>query len=264
MDVTMSRTGGRLGAAVAAAMLIAACKGNGAGRLSVTARTAAPAGAGVAAAPAGGLDLGDGIAITRVRLAVRRISLEGAPAATAAMAGAPATASDGSESGDGAGDRGGGGTDDADEVSVGPFAVDLGPDALGGGIRSVFDSDVPPGTYRELRIVVGPVADAPAGTPLADLAGRSFAVDGTIDGAPFTFTSALASTQKVEMTIRVAADGSSSGVTLTIDPHGWFRAPDGTRLDPTLDASRAAIEDAVRSSIGAELEDDGGDGADHA
>ena len=69
------------------------------------------------------------------------------------------------------------------------------------------------------------------------------------------------------MPLQVAGDGSSSGVTLTIDPHGWFRASDGTRLDPTLDASRAAIEDNVRASIGAELEDEhegegGGGGAD--
>jgi hypothetical protein len=89
------------------------------------------------------------------------------------------------------------------------------------------------------------------------MAGRSVVVEGTVDGAPFTFASSLSSAQKLEATIQVASDGSSSGVTLTIDPHGWFRASDGTRLDPTLDATRSAIEDNVRRSIGVEIEDEG-------
>ncbi len=278
MDVTGSRKGTRIAAAVAAARLAAGCgrQNASAGRLSVSARTVAPAGAAATAAPSGGLDLGDGITLTRVRLAVRRIALEGAPASaattsTAGMGSATASESGGGEgsgegggSGSGSGGQPGGTADDAGEageVRVGPFAVDLAASTLVGGIQPVFDSDVPPGTYRELRISVGPVADAAAGSALADLAGRSVVVDGTIDGAPFTFSSSLASTRKVEMAVQVAADGSSSGVTLTIDPHGWFRAPDGTRLDPTLDASRAAIEDNVRASIGAELEDEHGGGA---
>lgn len=267
MDTRTSRTG--LG--VALAMLAMACTGSGGanGRLAVSARRVTPAGA--AATPtAAGLDLGDGIVVGRVRLAVQRISLEaagasGEEAAAMAAAAAPSTKDDSG------GDRGGSGSgaDDgsgSEEVEVGPFAVDLGADALAGGIHPVFDSDVPAGTYRELRIAIGPVAGTTMGTPLAELGGRSVVVDGTIDGAPFSFSSALASTQKVEMSVQVAKDGSSRGVTLTVDPHGWFRAADGTRLDPTVDANRTAIEDAIRASIGAELEDEaegsGGGGAD--
>jgi hypothetical protein len=235
----------------------------------VSARTATPAGATVTATAAG-LDLGNGIVLERVRLAVQRISLEAAAATAAAPV---AKEGGGSGSDDGSGGSGSGMDDGSgtEEVEVGPFAVDLGADALAGGIHPVFDSDVPAGTYRELRIAIGPVAATTMGTPIADLGGRSVVVDGTIDGAPFSFASALSSAQKVEMTIQVASDGSSRGVTLTVDPHDWFRAADGSRLDPAVDANRTAIEDAIRSSIGAELEDEaegsgGGadDGAGHA
>jgi hypothetical protein len=261
MDARISRKG--LGVAIAT--LAMACTGSGGanGRLPVSARTVTPAGAATTATTAG-LDLGNGIVLGRVRLAVQKISLDAAEASAAA-----ATAPAAKEGGDDGGGGSGSGMDDGsgtEEVEVGPFAVDLGADALAGGIHPVFDSDVPAGTYRELRIAIGPVADTTMGTPLGDLGGRSVVVDGTIDGAPFSFASALASAQKVEMTIQVAPDGSSRGVTLTVDPHGWFRAPDGSRLDPTVDANRAAIEDAIRASIGAELEDEaegsGGGGAD--
>jgi len=275
MDARTWRTGTRLGAVVAAALLAAACKGNGGagGRISVAARTVTPAGSAVTAAAGGGLDLGDGITVSRVRLALRRIALEGVAADPTMMSSRPDDhgSGGGDDGGSGGGSGGMGGDDggsgddgsgDEDEVAVGPFAVDLAGDALSGGIHPVFDSDVPPGTYRELRIVVAPVPGAAAGTGLADLAGSSVAVEGSIDGAPFAFTSALTATQKVEMTIQIAADGSSSGVTLTVDPHGWFHAQDGSRLDPTQDASRAAIEDNLRASIGAELEDEHGGGAD--
>lgn len=266
-----------MGLCVAAAMVAMACTGSGGGRLAVSARTVTPAGAAATATPAG-LDLGDGIVLTRVRLGVQKIALEGAAGATAsatgAVSGSPTMDDSGGGAGSGGSDSGGSddggsrGSDDgsSDEVEVGPFAVDLGPGDLAGGIHPVFDAGVPAGTYRELRVVVGPVAAAGTGAPLADLGGRSVIVDGTIDGAPFSFASALASTQKVERIVSVAADGSSSGVTLTVDPHAWFRAADGARLDPTVDANRAAIEGAIRSSIGVEIEDEsegsGGGGSD--
>jgi hypothetical protein len=253
-------------------MLATACgNGNGAGRLAVSARTVGPAAA--AAPAASGLDLGDGIVITRVRLAVQRISLETSSSADTSATAAKESGSGGSGGcDDGSGGSGGSGADDGpgeeDEVRVGPFAVDLGADALAGGIHAVFDGDVPAGTYRELRVAVGPVADAAAGSAVAALDGHSVVLDGTIDGAPFTFVSSLSSAQKIEMTVQVAADGSTSGVTLTIDPSGWFVAADGTRLDPAMESSRAAIEDHLRASIGVELEQEGGrggadDGAGH-
>ncbi len=223
------------------------CSG-GNSRLSVSAKAVVPA----APASSGSLDLGAGIAVDRVRIALRRIGLEGAPAA-APDGGATGTGNMEDRSTADHGDGGEGG-----EVAVGPFLVDLSGDALASGkLTQAFDADVPPGTYRELRIVVGPVdaAEAGSGTGLAALDGDSVVLSGSIDGAAFTFTSKLSSVQKRESTLTVSADGKSSNVTLTVDPSGWFRTTDGSRLEPT-EANRAAIEANIEASIDAFGDDD--------
>ncbi len=242
---------------IATAALAAACSGSRSGaRLGVSAKAVGPA---VTNGPAGAsaLDLGQGISISRVRIAVASLKLEG---------GMPASGGgSGGDSGGGSGmdavarhDGGstGGGSDDAGEVRIGPFGLDLSGADLTGGLHHVLDSEVPPGTYSELRIDIGPVAAAGQDATLADLAGRSVVIDGTVDGAPFSFASSLSAEQKREMNMAVTADASSAGVVLTIDPSGWFRAADGSRLDPTSDANRAAIEANVAASVDA-FEDDG-------
>jgi len=222
----------------AAAALASACSGSHSGRLSVAAKAA---GAAPAQGAAPGLDVGQGITLTRVRVAVQRIGLEGTAGETGGSAGMDSVAPR---------DQGGGGSDgsdqgggDAGEVKVGPFAVDLGGADLAGGVHPFFDGDVPAASYRELKIVVGPVApDAPGlSQALADMSGQSVIVEGTIDGTAFTFQSALQSEQKRETAIDVAGDGSSKNVTLTIDPTGWFVGMGG-RLDPNAAADRAAME----------------------
>ena len=113
--------------------------------------------------------------------------------------------------------------------------------------------------------MVGPVVPA-AEAGLAALDGASVAIDGTIDGAAFTFTSSLVSVQKREAILVVSADGGSSNVTLTVDPGGWFRAADGSRLDPRAASSRGAIAAHPAASIDAFGDDDVDgheDGPDH-
>ena len=223
------------------AVAAAACGGSGAGRMSVAAKTPAA----TVAATGGALDLGGGIALARVRLAVASVKLEGG-----AEAGPGATDGDGSGGGHDDGPSHAATVDVHGEVAVGPFAVDLSGDGLAGGVRRVFDTAVPAGAYRELAIEI-----APAGASLAAMGGRSVIVDGTIDAAPFTFSSSLRAVQRVEGAFTVAADGASSRVTRTVDPHGWFAGPD-RRLDPTSDADRAAIEASVAASIHASRDDD--------
>ena len=47
----------------------------------------------------------------------------------------------------------------------------------------------------------------------------------------------------------VAAAGGSSNVTLTIDPSSWFKAADGSLLDPTSAAAKPQIENNIKASI---------------
>lgn len=220
-------------------------KGRSGTALSVSARAVTTASSSTVS---GSLDLGAGISLDRVRVAVREIRLEGAmdPGGTASSATADAAAGDG---------EGG----DAGEARVGPFLVDLTGAALAHGtLTQAFDAEVPPGTYRELRIVVGPVDVSMTGSNagLAALAEDSVVIDGSIGGAAFTFSSSLTSDQKRESTVVVAAGGTSGNVTLTVSPEGWFKAPDGSPLDPRVDANRAAIEANIRASIDAFGDDD--------
>jgi hypothetical protein len=223
------------------------------GKVSVSAQSATAADTTTTPTTPGTLDLGNGIVVSRVRVTVQRIALEGAQGAT------PDAGTGGSD--DPAGhslvavaDHGGGddqGDDDTDEVKVGPFLVDLTGDKLTTGISQVFDSDVPAGTYREIKVVIAPVATSDAGsdTGLADMSGESVIVDGTVDGTAFSFQSTIHVAQKQESTIVVTSDGSSSNVTLTVDPRTWFVASDGSRLDPSAAALKSQIEDNIRRSV---------------
>ncbi len=245
---------------VLAALVLAgtACS-KGSGKVSVSAQSATAADTTSPTTP-GTLDLANGIVVSRVRVAVQRIALEGSEAATpdAGSGGADDPVADRS-SGDGGGD-GSLGEDDAeaDEVKVGPFLVDLTGDKLASGISQVFDSDVPAGTYREIKVVIAPVAVADAGSSagLAELNGESIIVDGTVDGTAFSFQSTIHVKQKQESTIVVASDGSTSNVTLTVDPKTWFVGSDGGRLDPGAAASKSQIEDNIRRSVKAFCDDD--------
>jgi hypothetical protein len=242
----------------AAALVLGATACSGSGRVSVSAASATAE----TTTGTGSIDLGNGVLVSRVRLAVQKVELEGDDGhrdggsddgAGHMLVADTAVAHDGGDD-DGAGNHGEG--DDADEVKVGPFLIDLTGDQLTGGIKHVFDADVPAGTFEELKVVVGPVDPANAG--FAAMNGESVIVDGTVtttgaDGTttttPFSFQSTLRAAQQQESEIVVASSGASSNVTLTIDPSGWFKAADGSRLDPNDAAAKARIENNIRASI---------------
>jgi hypothetical protein len=267
-----------------------ACSSN-TGKVSVSAKSAA-----LTSSTPGSLDVGNGIVIDRVRVVILKVKLEGE------RAGAPdagthggaddaaghhlvASSSGGSDDGadagrgddagrggdDGRGSdagRGGnagrGGDDDADEVRVGPFLVDLAGDALaGGGLNHILDGIVPAGTYRELKVVVGVASPAQAGSDvaLADMNGHSVIVDGKVDGKSFTFESSLHAELELETTLTVGAGGNAANLTLSVDPSAWLKAADGTLLDPTAAASKAQIEANIKASLDA-FDDDDRDGHD--
>jgi hypothetical protein len=275
------------------------------GNLSVSAAVETPA-----VTPSTSLDLGNGLVLDRLRVAVRKVTLEGGAAAlpdggpadggagdggagdagyddhgglrcgdrmhglVAARGGGDGGADDGSPdggAGGGAGDggygdggyddRGGRGGDEDDddcgfedhdgEIKVGPFLVDLTGAQLAAGLNRVFEGEIPAGTYRELKVVIGVVSPKKAGADvaLADMNGRSVVVEGTLDGKPFVFEAALYAAFKIEQEIVVSADGSFGNVTLTVDPARWFKAADGTRLDPTVPADQARIRANIKATL---------------
>ena len=184
--------------AVIAASLAALVAGCGGPNLSLSVRAGSPA-----VGSASALTAGSGIVLSRVRVVIKAVELEKA------------------------------GTTEMDEVAGGPYLLDLSGAALdSGNVAKVLEASVPPGTYSEIDFQVHKPegTETGANASLADMiaAQASIIADGTIDGAPFTFTSAVTAEQKLEGNVVVGGD---SNLTLNVDAASWFTA-NGSRLDP--------------------------------
>ncbi len=231
--------------AAAVAFAFAGCHSRNTGTLGVSAHADG-------SAHTASIDVGGGVSVTRVRVLVRELKLEGAMGDQNMPMPMPMMAAD---------DGGGDGEDDHG-IEIGPVVVDVSGDALSATVTRVFDADVPDGTYDELKTAIAPVSGAAAGTPLAAMGTSSIIVDGTITpqnaatGTPFGFASSLEATQKLETKLVVDHAGKSSNVTLVLDVKRWFTDANGNPLDPTLDANRAAIEANMLSSLRVERDDD--------
>jgi hypothetical protein len=235
-------------AVLASALAFAGCSSRSSGTLGVSAHAGANAGA-------ASVDVGSGISVDRVRVLVSQLKLEGGMGDGNMPMPMPMMAAD-----DGGGD-GGEGEDDGG-VKIGPLVADVSGGALSAAVTKVFDADVPDGSYDELKITVGPVTGAAEGSPVAAMGTSSIIVDGTrtpqgaTSGTPFSFTTSLQASQKTETKLVVDHAGKSSNVTLVLDVAKWFTAGDGSTLDPTVDANRAAIEANILANLRVERDDD--------
>jgi len=191
----------------------------------------------------GGINLCGKLLLDRVRVVVRRIDLERAPAAA-----------DAGDAGLAVCDCPDGGTvcvrADGD-VHVGPFLVDLSDGDLDGGIHQVFDVEVPEGTYEDLRFLVDTVSrkQAPGDGGLAGMKDlhASIAADGTFAGDSFRFTTSIRVKQKQEGPFTVGPGTSS--IVLAVDPAAWFVGAHGQLLDPRDLRNRGRILANIRCSI---------------
>lgn len=95
----------------------------------------------------------------------------------------------------------------------------------------------------------------------------SIRAEGTFNGQPFTFVTAVRGDQEVAIDppLQVTADGAKSfGVDLEFDVGSWFRGADGTLIDPSSIcglkescSSRDLVEDNIRRMVEADSRDDG-------
>jgi len=150
-------------------------------------------------------------------------------------------------------------TASGDEERIGPFLVDLSGGDLAGGVHPVSGASVATGTFCELRLVINtlPAEKAGGDAGLLEMAKlhASIAVDGTFgaDGAAFTFKTPMELQQEREGAFTVS---SSSNLTLNFDASGWFKAPDGSDLDPRDPSNRGRILANIRGSLGLFPDDD--------
>jgi hypothetical protein len=276
--------------AVALALALVACSGSKPStNLSLSAKAATATTPTTPSTPTT-IDAGNGIAISEIRVVVRKLKLEGSVASADAGTTTPpsSTTADTQSSGKGTGTSESGPGDDgkteveheqdtADEPVLGPLLADVTAATLVGGIEEVFNGQVPEGTFSELKFAVGPVAAAPSGADakFAEMVTKSASViidytitDSSGTSSPLQFVSSLTAQFKVEGDIVVSA-AKANNITVTIDPSTWFVS--GTKfLDPRVDANKAAIEDNIKAAIQAFEDDDksgrenhGGDGSGH-
>jgi len=211
---------------IIAAILAGTIAGCGGSNLSLSVRAGAAASTANSATTIAALTAGTGITLTRVRIVIRKVEMEKA------------------------------GTAEMDEVASGPYLLDLSGATLDGAVGKVLDASFTPGTYSEIEFEVHKpqTGETAANGDIKDMidAGASIVVDGTIDGAAFTFTTAVTAEQKFEGNLTLA---SGSNLTLNVDAGSWFTA-NGARLDPRDEANRSQIENNIQSSFKAFKDDD--------
>jgi hypothetical protein len=198
------------------------------------------------------LTLDNGIVITRLRMVIDEVKLEGA-AATAADAGVADA-----------------GEDQGDEVEfkTAPVLLDLSGSSLDNGTtQQVTIADVKAGTYREIKFKIHKPSSADAGVSadsgLSEMAAKnaSVIVDGTIDGATFSFVSSVDAQQELEGTFNLG-DGNHT-LTLNLDATTWFGSTVSARLDPRVPGNVSAINNNIQRSLKAFQDDDHDGHEDH-
>jgi hypothetical protein len=247
---------------------LAACSGGSGSTLSVSTKVAASGAASTgltAPSPsANAFTIGTHVTLDRARVLIRKVELEkeGSPdtsgsgdtstptTTTSTAAADPTSSGEGGESA---------GSDGSTEVRGGPYVIDLAGPQLDGGVVFQFDAPVAAGTYDEGTFQVHRLTPGQS-VPDADFVpdGHSIILALTVDGVPYTFTSDITAVAEIAGPITVPTDGTAN-VTVTVDPSGWFTAPDGSYLDPTLEANRQQIEWNIKASIHG-FEDDNRDG----
>lgn len=232
--------------------LTAACSGsNGPGgnanvQVSFATQRPVPASPHVAALTDTLVTGADTLVITRAEIVLREIELEGA------TTGGCAAADD----------------DDCQEIEFGPVLVDLPTEP---GARQRFAVDLPEGTYTEVEFELHkPDDDDPADAAFlaanpafADISVR---VEGTFNGQPFVFVSDVNEDQEIDLVPPLSViEGQTVNLTIFVDLGAWFRAPDGSLIDPATankgGQNEGVVADNVKASFEA-FEDDDHDGDD--
>lgn len=145
-----------------------------------------------------------------------------------------------------------------EEFTIGALLVSL---PLASGVNLRLEVPVDSGTYSEVEFDIHK-----PGSDSADLAFKaanptwptniSIRVQGTFNGTPFTFTSALNEEQEFTFSppLVIDATGSTTNLTIRLDLSTWFRnGAAGPLVDPASANAGGANENLVRDNIKASI-----------
>ena len=139
--------------------------------------------------------------------------------------------------------------DDANETEIGPFLVDL---PLTSGVSSPITMAIPAGSYHEIEFKL----DSPDDDTQADLAFRaahpefrnvSVKVEGTYNGAPFTYTMLVEAEMELEFSPNIMIE-EGTNITVQVDVSRWFRSGAAV-IDPSTARAGGSNAALVRSNI---------------
>lgn len=143
--------------------------------------------------------------------------------------------------------------DECEELELDPMLVDLTP---GTGVQSAITAAVPVGTYTSFEAVVGPVRqdenESGAKAFLAKypaFAGKSVRVEGTYQNKSFVYESALRGEIESSFDTPMAVTKDGMNLTVALDMSKWFRAADGTVIDPATATPGTANHELVARNI---------------
>jgi hypothetical protein len=205
-------------------------------------------------------------AISRVRILLNEIEVnndlasDGGPLGGRGHRGGPCAGGPGG-GGPGGGHAPGG---DADKTQQGPFVLTLSAAELAAGtVTPVEMADVPAGTYTSTEIELAAFGTDPDGRTMPTTAefddfrtsGNTVIVEGTWAGGAYTYAAKVEAEQETVKSITVAA-GTEVTLSFAIDTTTWFKAADGTDLDPRVAANHDAIAANIKASLSVGNDDD--------
>jgi hypothetical protein len=231
-------------AALAGLLLVAACSDGTSpeGNLSLSFATRLPGGAmapsrsaAFGAAVTGADTLTDGtntLVITKAEIVMREIELEPVEVTDCDVTPKPAG---------------------CEEFEAGPVLVDL---PLGPGATQEFAMAITPGSYKEVEFVIHKISkDAPDEaafrTAHPEFVEKSIRVQGTFNGQAFVYETDLDVEQEADFAqpMVVTADMASANLTIRVGVANWFKALNGTLVNPATGNKGGQNESLIKENI---------------
>ncbi len=149
-------------------------------------------------------------------------------------------------------------TDDCEEFEMGPILLDL---PLNNGTETLVAIDAPDGSYDEIEFEIHKVSsddpeDADSRSQNLDMVDNSIRVQGTFNGAPFTYETDLNVKQELNLSPPLVIDNATgtTNVTVRIDLDAWFRDGSGNLVNPDSGNKDGANEGLIKENIKQSME----------